>query len=110
MTDAPKPLDTIPPDMPQPPGAPPAQAVTPIAKFWWYCLNEEHQGSPRYGQQPLDLKRIFGTDTDEGCPTCPSCAKQTSCVPCAGPNIPPQSIVEYARHFAETQVLGGIGR
>ena len=98
----------VPADMPQP-----SRAATPIDRsnsYWWYCLQEDHPGVPTYSQQPLDIRRIFGTETDQGCPTCPTCQKQTSCVPCAGPHLPPASIVEYARWYQESQIRGGIGR
>jgi hypothetical protein len=77
-------------------------------QFYWYCLEDSHPGVRPYGQNPLDIGRIFGTDSDQGCPVCPACGKEVSAVPAPGPKIPPAEIVDYAKRFTASQILGGI--
>jgi len=97
-------LPGIPADMPQRAG----DASDPVTvSNYYYCLEEFHPGVLPYSQQPLDAGRIFGVDDDRGCPVCPGCQRQVSAVPCVGPQIPPQSIVEYSRRFAASQITGG---
>lgn len=114
--EAPAPLQPItpgsdiPPDLPRLSPDVPAREPESSFKFWWYCMEEHHPGVPSYGSQPLDVRRIFGTETDQGCPRCPACQREVSAAPCLGPTIPPASIVEYARRFASQQITGGIGR
>ncbi len=120
MSDqTPQPLPVIAPSPDVPPDLPPMQSDSPAPttepegpqfKFWWYCMEEHHPGVPSYGSQPLDVRRIFGTETDQGCPRCPACQREVSSAPCLGPTIPPASIVEYASRFAASQIQGGIGR
>ena len=100
----------VPPDLPQPSAPAPLEQVGAARRFYYYCQNNTHPGSPDLIGQPFDMGRIFAVDTDEGCPICPKCNQEVSAVPCAGPSIPPPSVVQYARDFAAQQVRGGVGR
>lgn len=94
----------------------PAAAVEPDDEFefWWYCTEEEHPGAPRYSSQPLFVQpgsvasRIFGTNSDKGCPKCPACQREVSAVPCGGPMMPPMPVVDYHKRFTQQQLMGGI--
>lgn len=78
--------------------------------YWWYCLEQDHPGVPTYTSQPFDLGRIFGTEDDIGCPTCPGCGREVSAIPCLGPKTPPAQILDYAKRFGAQQIVGGIAR
>lgn len=69
------------------------------SKFWHYCLEENHPGVPNYQSEPLDVARIFATDTNDGAPVCPSCNREVSAVPCEGPDIPPASIITQSERY-----------
>ena len=64
---------------------------------YFYCLEENHPGAPNFQTTPLSLTRIF--QSEEEVPVCPACGKQTNSISCAGPDIPPEFILELQDRF-----------
>jgi hypothetical protein len=87
------------------PPPPPDEPIRPSPqfRFYYYCTEEDHPGVPRYNQDPLDVGRIFGTDDNVGCPICPGCGREVSAVPCAGPSLPPLSVIEFRNRWVAQQ-------
>ncbi len=98
----------IPPDLPQPTQNGAVESPDPQFRHWYYCMDENHPGVPKFSQAPMDLGRIFGVDTNEGCPVCPDCKKEVSAVPTIGPHYPPAEIAAYAERFARMQTGGTV--
>lgn len=82
---------------------PPKREPKDESKFWWYCLEEFHPGAPPYSQDPLYASRVFGTDTDQGCPVCPACGREVSATSTLGPDVPPPAIVEFRQRWISQQ-------
>lgn len=63
---------------------------------YYYCLEENHPGSPAFQASPVDSGRIF-TSASQGCPECPSCNRQVSAALCdvvKGEPVPPQLVFD----------------
>jgi len=82
----------------------PEEQAAPQFQFYWYCMEEVHPGAPNYSQDPFSLSRIFGTDSDQGCPTCPACQRQVTAVAAGGPNMVPPSVIEFRNDWLSRQV------
>ena len=83
-------------DVPEDPETPEEEVVENKGSYH-YCLEENHPGAPSFQTAPLSLVRIFQSDKDV--PECPACGRQVNSMPCEGPDIPPESILELQERF-----------